>query len=568
MRSIKISIVYAIALCLFVIAPFIIFGENSYITVHDNLDNMLPQFRQAKNFGFFSLDVPCGAMDNMSSAYVGWGGFTIQNALYYALPSYTAYVVMYILAVLIGYFSMYYLQKIVFGGEHREIYIVTSALYAILPLTPNWSLACAALPLSVLTFVQLYKTNDWRWLLITFVLPFLLEFQCNGLYICGFWLLGWICLCIKDKQLNKILLCGFVVLCAATILFNMRLFYMKFIMNEPMNPRLVGAFSFMECWRIFKSYLTEGFYHAASLQKKVILPFLFAMVSFMLYPVSKGEKIWGNRFVRIVVYGIVAIVLFNGIAALDETHAFEAIKNHTPLKGFQFHRFFVFSRLIWYILLSALLMILADTRIKYIIPIVLCLQTVNILTAKTSYNDSLRNLYYNLKLSAAHDDNVTWKEFYDEELFNCIKHDINYQKEPVVAVGFEPFVLMYNNFNNIDGYLSYYPYDAFVKFRKMIAPELEHNERWREYYDNWGGRKYVCCADISEKPTRIKEHNPITLRIDMDVFKQDFGGKYIFSRAEILNSEDLHLALINMYTHPRSIYQIYVYKVVSDEENI
>ena len=105
MKSLKFSIAFVLALFLLVIAPYVIFGENSYITVHDNLENMLPQFKQAKVFGFFSLDVPCGAMDNMSCAYVGWGGFTIQNVLYYILPPYTAFVVMLILSILLGFFA-------------------------------------------------------------------------------------------------------------------------------------------------------------------------------------------------------------------------------------------------------------------------------------------------------------------------------------------------------------------------------------------------------------------------------------------------------------------------------
>lgn len=562
MKSLKISIAFVIAIFLLIISPYVIFGENNYITAHDNLENMLPQFVQAKTFGFFSLDKPCGAMDNMSCAYVGWGGFTIQNVLYYVLPPYTAFVVMYIISILIGFISMYFLQKIIFGNESKHIYIVTSLLYAILPLTPNWSIACAAIPLTALNFIQLYRTKDPKWLIVTFFLPFLLEFQCDGLYICGLWILGCFFVCIKDKKFNKILFWGSVILIIATILFNLRMFYMKFVLNEPMNPRLVGdSFIFSNFWATFKSYFIDGYYHAASLQKKLLLPFLFAILAFIAYPFAHGEKIWKEKPIQIILYCLLCIVVFNAIAALDETHAFDIIKNLTPLKGYQFQRFFVFSRMIWYILFSALLMLLSNTKVKYIIPVILCLQTVEILTAHTPYNDSLRSLYYNIRPSAAHDYNVTWKEFYDEELFNSIKQEIDYQNEPVVAVGYHPFVLMFNKFNCIDGYLSYYPYKDFAKFRKLIAPELEQNEIWRTYYDNWGGRKYVCCSDISDDPSRTKMHEPITLRIDTNVFINDFGGKYILSRAAIQNAENIGLVLVGSYTHPHSIYIIHVYKV-------
>ena len=39
------------------ILPFILFGENNYITVHDNLDQFPPFWSIAKKVGLFSFDV-------------------------------------------------------------------------------------------------------------------------------------------------------------------------------------------------------------------------------------------------------------------------------------------------------------------------------------------------------------------------------------------------------------------------------------------------------------------------------------------------------------------------------
>ena len=70
------------------ILPFILFGENNYITVHDNLDQFPPFWSIAKKVGLFSFDVSTGVMDNTPAVYFGWGGFTIQNFAYYLLPAY------------------------------------------------------------------------------------------------------------------------------------------------------------------------------------------------------------------------------------------------------------------------------------------------------------------------------------------------------------------------------------------------------------------------------------------------------------------------------------------------
>ena len=121
------------------ILPFILFGENNYITVHDNLDQFPPFWSIAKKVGLFSFDVSTGVMDNTPAVYFGWGGFTIQNFAYYLLPAYVAYVLTYLISLLVGFFSMYKLQCILFGKEHREILLFTSLLFAILPVIPAWS---------------------------------------------------------------------------------------------------------------------------------------------------------------------------------------------------------------------------------------------------------------------------------------------------------------------------------------------------------------------------------------------------------------------------------------------
>jgi hypothetical protein len=47
----------------------------------------------------------------------------------------------------------------------------------------------------------------------------------------------------------------------------------------------------------------------------------------------------------------------------------------------------------------------------------------------------------------------------------------------------------------------------------------------------------------------------------MDVFKNDFNGKYILSRAEILNVSELGLNFKKKYYSEASIYSIYLYEV-------
>lgn len=169
------------------ILPFILFGENNYITVHDNLDQFPPFWSIAKKVGLFSFDVSTGVMDNTPAVYFGWGGFTIQNFAYYLLPAYVAYVLTYLISLLVGFFSMYKLQCILFGKEHREILLFTSLLFAILPVIPAWSISVASIPLACIVFYHIYKGGSKWWLLAALFLPFLMEFHCSALF--ALWLL-------------------------------------------------------------------------------------------------------------------------------------------------------------------------------------------------------------------------------------------------------------------------------------------------------------------------------------------------------------------------------------------
>jgi hypothetical protein len=71
---------------------------------------------------------------------------------------------------------------------------------------------------------------------------------------------------------------------------------------------------------------------------------------------------------------------------------------------------------------------------------------------------------------------------------------------------------------------------------------------------------YLYNVELNYQPTRNKNAAPVTLNIDMNVFKNDFGGTYILSRAEISNSKDIGLELVNRYYDEESIYTIYLYK--------
>jgi len=361
-----------------------------------------------------------------------------------------------------------------------------------------------------------------------------------------------------------------------------------------------------------KQFFVNGNYHAASFQRIIIVPLagLVSLLCFILLirniKVQSGagggiERI-KTSIIRSSIYGKLIFVLefivlfFSVIAALYDSGLLDGfIKKFIPiLSGFHWGRIWYFNIVLWYVIFAICLQYVSginviimkitignrfeELRLNSFLPrlsiwVLVCIQLLYISLTPAPYNDQIYTWYNELAIKTGiaekirpnrnnYDSFISYKEFFAEDLFMKIKKDISYSDEMVVAFGFQPSVLMYNGFNCIDGQSSIFPLSYKRRFRALVAPELEINQKDREWYDNWGCRLYLFNSELSNEPTRNKDTSPVKLNIDMGVFKNDFNGKYILSRAEISNSNTLGLELIKRYYDDNSIYTIYLYQAL------
>ena len=568
----KVAIGIVILVMLLEILPLVIYGTDSFITVHDNLDLFPPFLGLSQEYGLFNIDTPTGFVDNTSSVYFGWGGFSIMNLLYHFFSAYIAYVLMYALSLFIGFFSMYLLLRAIFKDSDRYILILISLIYAILPTMPSWSISMAALPLVCLFFLKIYKENNTKCIWLTFFLPFLIEFNNCGIFVCGFWLLSLLVICISDRKLHTNLLIAFLMLTIGTVFFHIKLFYMQLVMAEELNRQHYDHFNYVASEFFLRTtfdYFTIGKHHARTFAKYLIFPSL--LLYFIAVVKTFISNLKGSSFkqsfcvfpyeMKLFLVTTSLALFFSIIAALDAAYLLQPLKDMIiPLKGFFIERVYVFNRLLLYISFTAVLLTLSKITKKWVVVLLLICQLCGTYTsASVLYNDSLKTIVYNSFIKP-NEKSLTWKEFYDTELFSRIKKDIGYKGEPTIEVGYHSMVLLYNGFNTITGYLAYYPYKDMLKFRKLIAPELEVNEKEREYYDSWGGRRYIYNSEISYQPSRNNHSDSITLRIDMNVLKNDYKGKYIISRAPIQNINELEIKYLGKWDSKEGVYTMYVYK--------
>lgn len=556
-----------IVVFIFMFFPYILFGENCVITIHDNLDSNIPWAKyERENHYYFSLNTPSSVMNNLPVIYFGGLSFHFRHIINCVFPPFLAYTINFVVATLLGFFSMYYLQKLIFGEKYRLTIILTSLMFSCLPCFPGFRLDISVIPCAAFLFFHVVKYTKKNLWLLAFFYPFLSSFVGTGLFVCGLWLLGFIIVSVCNRKIHWQLFFSFLLLCLGTVLVNFRLFYMRLMLHEPLNRDFFSVAS-VNFYDSFKNFIMYGYYHASSLQRKIILPFsiltafcgfsiLFADCDFSIKALYKRIP----QELKILITCFILIFVFSFIASLQEAGFISKILKVIcpPLAGFSFARFFMFNCVLWYIVFSCSAIYCYKEKFSRIFAVICMLAQLALICGSTDfYADSAKSWKKNIVGSKS----ISWREFYSEDLFQEIKEAIDYKGEAVCAFGYHPSVLMYNKFNCIDGYISVYPYKDMVLWHNLMAPEFEHNEGARIYFDGWGGRRYIYSDKLSYEPTVEKEHDPVNFDVDMNILRNEYGCRYVLSRAEIANASKQGLQLRGIFDSNESLYRIFVYEL-------
>lgn len=580
--SILIVMIFVAAVAVF----YCVIGENSYIAVHDNLDLFVAQFAMLRNTGtFFAHNVAAPFLGGVSRDVLP-GEFSLYTILYVIFPPFTAYVVGYIAKVLIAVVSMRLLVKDIISvrsdrknilGDNTDdndksklgMATLVGLLYGVLNMFPAFGIAFSSIPILILLLRKMYRSagtlKSPGYLLFVFSYPILSYFSYFGIFILGYLFIAIIWMWIKDKRMPRGLVISLVALVLGYIvneyrLFDMMLFSKTTTIRETMDPGFIPG---KEILHTIADVFVNGIMHAEP--PKILMPicavyFVYLNASYILKKNAKG--IFSD------IYNLGALVLvFN--AVVYGLYFYEPVNKLIstilpPLKGFQFNRTVFFSPLVWCLMFCVILYrIKAPELIKYIV--VLALIGVVLLTPGR-YND-----LYNTALNTARtvvfgneNDTLNYREFYSTDLFESIKEDLDYMDgEWSVAYGMHPAILEYNGICTLDGYLGFYPQSYKEKFRKVIEPALLRKENTRSYYDDWGARCYLYSGTDDSIVMATKSMAGVTdetLYANTDALRE-LGCKYIFSRINISNTEELGLNMVGIYDGYGSPYTIYVYSL-------
>lgn len=560
---------------LIVVVFGIIMQDNIYLTLNDNMDSNIPIYKMIRDnslFWKFNETIPFLRGDVLRADYRV--ELSIQSWIYALFPTLFAYYAVYFLKVLGSALGFYFLAKKVKKYENinikENIFCICGLLYGILGTWPHAALGFASLPWWCLNIYIIYKTGKKRYIPLLLLFVFTTSFTMLALFELFYTAIFIIIVSIRQRKINFKLVIGLAMTFVSYAITNSH-HVLQGIKGSQETIKSLKAVTYTET--IYESlskfknaFLFENaYYHTGgSTLRYVVIPICTVFLIFLI--VSIIRKKFLDKKMAVLYMGIYVCIIFNTLACCFDNNEF--FRKLIPFaSGFGFSRFSWLSPFMWLILLA---MVCNYITSKILISVFLILGVASVAfdPQYTQVNSMYNELYCNISALIGNnrfrDGNHewTWKEYYSEELFEKVKEDIEYDGSWAIAYGIEPSVLQYNGIKTLDGYYSNYSLAYHDKFQELITPELEQDEHHKAYWENSSGmRAYIWSPKwdfVSPKKFDLTESE---LYIDMDVF-EEMGGKYIFSRIQITNCDELGISLVNStYTDEESPYMVYVYSI-------
>ena len=529
--------------------PYIILGENAYITIHDFLDQNVVIMSTLKNTGLFvSID---GVVPNMNgldrSLFPFFSPFDVKMLCYMALPTYWAIITYTLVYKVVAFLGMYLLLNTYFlQGKNKGISFLLSLGFALVPFYIELALSGAGFPLMVYAFLNLYNNRNKLWSYIAIIF-----YSFNSLLAYGgfFFLAVLFCFIIYDfsqtKKISKNILFGAILMGGIYLIANLGTFYSLFFSESFVSHRSewVHSTSLTTDLRNFVNLILYSQYHAGNI-------FAAPILLLYIYSLIKYRKKYHILTKVALLYILIVVGIFIGmLLKCIHVQLFVSV---------QFDRFYFFYPSVVIMLLAAVCYVFIQER-KHVF---VCVLAVLGVFSGIAFDKEMIN---NGKLLVNKDIyQPTFSQFYDTKLFEAIHSDLNTSPDyitKVVSVGMYPAVAEYNGFYTLDSYRVNYPLDYKHKFREVIAPELEKDEILSNYFDGWGSRCYLFSADCGKRYMYGKnDRKQITLDINVEKLR-GLGCEYIFSAVDITNYDDLGFDYVNTYSNKDSYWEIRVYKI-------
>lgn len=548
-------IIGGVSAILLYMLPYIILGENAYVTIHDFLDQNVVIMNTLKKIGL--LTSFSGIVPNMNgldrSLFPFFTPFDIKMLCYLLLPTYWAIITYTFVYKTFAFLGMYLLlDTYILQGEKKGISCLLSIGFALVPFYMELALSGAGFPLVTWAFLNLYhnKNKVWSYIAIAF-------YTFNSLLAYGGFFFMAVLLCCmaydfyRTKKISKNVFFGALFMGVVYILANWGTFYSLFFSKSFVSHRSEWIhYSSIKADLVeFLKIILLSQYHAGSM---IAAPILLLFI----YIWTKYKREYPILNKTVFLYVIIVMGIFLGMSLkLSHLQIFVSI---------QFDRFYFFYPSIIIIMLATICYVLIQkNKTKWAI----VLAFFGLFSGVIFDKEVRKNAQI---LIGKEITQPTYRQFYDTALFDKIYSELDmlpdYQTK-TVSIGIFPAVAEYNGFYTLDSYRVNYPLEYKHEFRKIIANELDKSAELKDYFDNWGSRCYIFSSELGKKFLYGKNCGVSIQHLDINTNQlRKMNCQYIISAVPILNYEELNLDFEKSFTSDHSFWKIYLYSIQAEKQ--
>ena len=542
------------------IVPYLILGESSIVTYHDQLDGELITYILNAKHLFDGLDTYPELMNGiLKNGLMSPAPFFIL--IFSIFKPFNAFVICMFMVKLTSMTGMYLLLNELTGK--RLISFILAGLFTLFPFYTAYGLCIPGLPWLYYSLIALKKKNVRIWPFVYAVI----YAGCSSLSLVGYTVLIGIFVVfiidlIKKNAPTKDLTFG-AVLTLTYALTNLSLVAQAlgikdgFTSHKSEIVRTASGF-----WGEFATLLTDGANYAKGYQKYYWFVIALAIVIGGVWIFKKagtpmmigedGEPLKILAQFKKLLFSLFLILVLILITCFAESKPFVSFQNSVTgvLHDFNFNRFSWLLPPLWIIAFAFSLSILSDALkggIKTVIFFILFFVSVGLTAFKSGCDNDLKPNILKIIRNGEYNQ-ISWENFFATDLFEEVDALIGREKPDyrVVSLGIYPAAAAYNGFYCLDAYSNNYDVNYKHEFRKIIAKELEKSDYLKDWYDNWGNRCYLVTNETQNYFLYTKIYNSYVTDYDFDLEAlKKMGCDYIISALYLVASEENGLKLLN-----------------------
>ncbi len=556
--------------------PYLLLGGNMVVPFQDQLDGEVLCYMLHAKYLFTGTTVYPEMMNGISANGL-FPPAPLLVLLYKIMSPQAAFVTNQIFCMLTAYAGMVLCMHQ--AVKNRLIAVFCGIVFAYLPMFSVYGLCQYGQPVLFYAFYLLYKGRHKRTALGIVILYGLM----SSVVLVGYAILGvgalfliWLAWKLRLRA-HKWVFIGWLSLLGCYLVTNYQLLLQIFGIGSQQTSHKENIVRYGQNFaESFYTVFVRGTLHTPTHQQ-----FIAAATILIL---NCGVSAYGRmkRRMRLAVRLLGAGLCFNLFCALFfafyQSGMMAEFRNSAGgiLKEFQADRIYWLTVSVWYFLLGLDLYLLWEWLRSGIknkrkicaaaggvgLSVLLCISAAIVYY----YSDFNKNIH-RLRSGESYEQ-ITWNDFYAPDLFAQIDAFIGRDKSSyrTLSFGIYPAAPLYNGFYCLDGYSNNYDLSYMNAFREIIHGELDKDEALRKYFDEWGCRCYVLCAQMGinhyllPKDTDDSIWAGEKLAFDTEAAKR-LGAWYLFSAVRIPNAEELGMTLLREepFETPDSYYAVWLY---------